>query len=165
MELRHWLIADFDQETAATRRLLERAPEQSFTWRPHPRSFSLGELATHLVQLPHWGSHILDYPAYDVASAASPRAALATVAEVLMTFDRHVAEARTRLSERSEAELIAPWALKRGKETMLSMPKLAAFRRFVLHHLIHHRGQLTVYLRELDVPLIALYGPTADEQM
>ncbi len=89
----------------------------------------------------------------------------ASRAEVLETFDRHVAEVRRALVAGSDAELAAPWTLKRGAHVVLSMPRIAALRRFLLHHVIHHRGQMTVYLRLRDVPVPPLYGPTADERM
>jgi uncharacterized damage-inducible protein DinB len=157
------LLAELDQELAVTRRLLERVPVASFDWRPHARAFSLGGLATHLAQLPHWGAQILERDGYDLDTATGPRPSQATVDEVLATFDRHAAELRRGLIARAEAELMTPWSLKRGKETLLSTPRISALRRFMLHHLIHHRGQLTVYLRMLDVPLLPIYGPTADE--
>jgi uncharacterized damage-inducible protein DinB len=163
MHAKSALLAELDQELAATRRLLERVPAASLEWRPHARSFSLGGLATHLAQLPHWGAQILDRDAYDLASATGQRRPNATLDEVLATFDQHVAELRRGLVGREEAELMTLWSLKRGKETLLSTPRISALRRFMLHHLIHHRGQLTVYLRMLDVPLLPIYGPTADE--
>jgi uncharacterized damage-inducible protein DinB len=157
------LLAELDQELAATRRLLERVPEASFDWRPHDRSFTLGGLATHLAQLPHWGAQILERDAYDLATATGHRDQMPTLAQVLATFDRHVTEVRRGLLAREDAALMTLWSLKRGKETLLSTPRISALRRFLLHHLIHHRGQLTIYLRMLDVPLLPLYGPTADE--
>jgi uncharacterized damage-inducible protein DinB len=157
------LLAELDQELAATRRLLERVPEASLAWRPHARSFSLGGLALHLAQLPHWGAQILDHDAYDLATATGHRDQPLSLAPVLETFDRHVTELRRALVSRDEAQLMTVWSLKRGAETLLSAPRISALRRFMLHHVIHHRGQLTVYLRMLDVPLVPMYGPTADE--
>jgi uncharacterized damage-inducible protein DinB len=158
-------IVEFDHEMAATRRVLERAPDDKFGWSPHERSFSLGGLASHLAQLPHWGRQILDAESYDLAGATGRSEPRATRAEVLETFDRHVGEVRRALAGGSDAELAAPWTLKRGSHIVLSMPRIAALRRFLLHHVIHHRGQMTVYLRLLEVPVPPLYGPTADERM
>lgn len=158
------LLAEFDQEMAATRRVLERVPEAAFAWKPHEKSCSLGGLATHLSQLPHWGRQILDQECYDLGSASGQTAETQTVADILETFDRHVAEVRRPLTERPEQELLQPWALTRGAQTILSMPKISALRRFLLHHVIHHRGQLTVYLRLQGVPIPPIYGPTADER-
>jgi uncharacterized damage-inducible protein DinB len=158
-------IVEFDHEMAATRRVLERVPDDVFDWRPHTRSFSLGALASHVAQLPHWGRQILDAESYDLAGASGQSPSNATRAEVLETFDRHVGEVRRALVMGSDAELAAPWTLKRGPHIVLSMPRIAALRRFLLHHVIHHRGQLTVYLRLREVPVPPLYGPTADERM
>lgn len=166
MSVRDSLLAEFDHEMALTRHLLERVPDAAFGWRPSEKSFTLGGLTTHLAQLPHWGTAILENEFYDLAQAGRTQTAEKTsIADVLETFDRHVAEVRRSLLENSDAELMAPWALKRGDHLVMSMPRLSALRRFLLHHLIHHRGQLTVYLRLQGVPLPPLYGPTADERM
>lgn len=165
MDSRDTLLADFDHEMAVTRRLITCLPEASLAWKPHERSFSLGELATHLATLPRWGARILSEPSYDLMSAKGLGAGLASVPDVLDAFDRSVSDVRRGLVERSTAELAETWALTRGHETLMTVPKGAAFRRFVLHHVIHHRGQLTVYLRLLNVPLPPIYGPTADEKL
>jgi uncharacterized damage-inducible protein DinB len=162
---REAFIVEFDHEMAATRRVLERAPDAAFGWAPHERSFSLGGLASHLAQLPHWGRQILDAESYDLAGATGRSEPRATVGEVLEMFDRHVGEVRRALTTGSDAELAATWTLKRGSHIVLSMPRIAALRRFLLHHVIHHRGQMTVYLRLLGVAVPPLYGPTADERM
>ena len=165
MGVRETLLPEFDQEMAATRQVLARVPESSFDWRPHERSHALGGLATHLAQIPHWGCAILTEDGHDLANAGAPATSLATTAAVLERFDQHVAEVRRALLEMAEAQLQTPWALTRGDHLILSMPKIAALRRFVLHHTIHHRGQLTMYLRLQGVPLPPLYGPSADESM
>jgi uncharacterized damage-inducible protein DinB len=159
------LLPEFDQEMAVTRLVLERLPEAAFGWRPHPKSYDLGSLASHLAQIPRWGMSILTRDVHDMESAGPRAAPLATVAEILERFDGHVREVRKRLVEMSDAELASIWTLRRGPHIVLTMPKIAAVRAFVLHHTIHHRGQLTVYLRQHDVPIPPLYGPTADEQM
>jgi uncharacterized damage-inducible protein DinB len=165
MSVANALLPDFDQEMAATRRVLERVPESAFDWRPHPKSYCLGELATHLAQIPRWGTSILTRDSHDLASAGPRAPALATAAAILERFDQHVKDVRVRLVEMADAELQAPWTLRRGHAVVLSLPRIAAMRSFVLHHTIHHRGQLTVYLRQHDVPVPPLYGPTADETM
>lgn len=158
------LLVEFDQEMACTRELLARLPEDAFAWKPHERSYSLGGLATHLAQLPHWGSQILEGDGYDMGASTDRTPEKRTRADVLETFDRHVADVRRGLTTRTDAELSAPWTLRRNGQTLLTMPRLTAIRRFLLHHVIHHRGQLTVYLRLRNVPLPPMYGPTADER-
>lgn len=164
--VRDWLLAEFDHEMALTRSVLARVPESAFDWAPHERSMALGGLATHLAVLPRWGSAILDHDGYDLATATGPKAPpKRTAAEVLATFDGYVAEVRRGLTERTDAELRAPWTLRQGNRTLMSMPRFAAMRTFLLSHTIHHRGQMTVYLRLQNVPLPPLYGPSADESM
>lgn len=161
--IREVLLAEFDHELAVTRRMLERCPP-TFGWTPHPRSFTLGGLATHLARLPHWGEWILNKDWYDLVLDSAPHApAYTSVAEVLTVFDRHVSTVRALLVSKSDGELSAPWALRRNGETLMTLPRLSAFKTFVVNHTIHHRGQLSVYLRLLDVSVPAIYGPSADE--
>jgi uncharacterized damage-inducible protein DinB len=145
--------------------VLERVPDEAFAWKPHAKSFSLGGLATHLAQLPHWGRQILDADCYDLSAATGRGPVQASRAEVLETFDRHVTAVRRALVEHAEVELFATWTLKRDGHTILSMPRISALRSFLIHHVIHHRGQMTVYLRLQGVPIPPIYGPTADELM
>jgi uncharacterized damage-inducible protein DinB len=166
MDERETLLADLDQELAVTRRLIARIPEASLAWRPHEKSFTLGGLATHLARLPHWGAQMVEDDAYDLASATSPQSPLpAALSEILALFDTHVAELRGHLVNRPAAALGQPWTLRKGTQTLLRVPRGSAVRRFCLQHLIHHRGQLTVYLRLLNVSLPPIYGPTADEAL
>jgi uncharacterized damage-inducible protein DinB len=123
---------------------------------------SLGGLVTHVANLAGWGEFTLGQPELDLATTP-PAALVTTRQELLATFDKNVAATRGALSGKSDAELMAPWALKREGKTMFSMPKATVWRSFVLNHLVHHRGQLSVYLRMQDVPLPSIYGPSADE--
>jgi uncharacterized damage-inducible protein DinB len=157
------LLPEFDHEMTTTRKLLERVPDDRLAWKPHPKSFSLGELATHLTELAMWGSATLQHSEVNIAEGGT-RVPAASRAELLATFDKNVAATRAELVGKTDAEFLAPWALKRGDQTIFSMPKAAVWRSFVLNHLIHHRGQLSVYLRIQDVPLPSMYGPSADEQ-
>lgn len=160
------LLPEFDQEMAVTRRLLERSPAASFEWAPHPKSFTLGALATHLTRIPRWGERILTQPDYDLSSAPStPPPAHTTPADVLTAFDSAVSAVRQLLTSLSDAELQAPWQLKRNGDVILTVPRVAAFKSYMINHSVHHRGQLSVYLRLLDVPVPAMYGPTADERL
>jgi uncharacterized damage-inducible protein DinB len=163
--MRDELLAEFDHEMAVTRTVIDRVPEAALDWRPHDKSYSLGELASHLADVPHWGVRILEQPVYDLASGAGRRPERRTRAEILETFDRHVAEVRQVLAGRADAELSAIWTLKRGADTLFTVPRSVAVRTFVIHHSIHHRGQMTVYLRLQDVPLPPIYGATADETL
>jgi uncharacterized damage-inducible protein DinB len=158
------LVADFDAEAALTMPLLRRVPEGALAWSPHARSFSLGALASHLAELPHWGAQILASTEYDLDAATGRHRARATMADVHDRFDRHLTELRQALRAITVTDAHAPWTLRRGARVLSTMTRIDAVRRFALHHLVHHRGQLTVYLRLLDVPLAPLYGPTADEQ-
>jgi uncharacterized damage-inducible protein DinB len=158
------LLADYDHEMGTTRRLLERVPDdpERLAWKPHPKSMSLGGLATHISNLPVWGDSILNAPFFDVASLPPNLQAKTARTEILSCFDENAKRTRGFL-DRTDAEYLDRWTLKRGGHEMFSLPKIAAFRTFVLHHIIHHRGQLSVYLRLNDIPLPAIYGPTADE--
>ena len=162
MGIKEGLIAEFDHEVASTRRLLERVPEDRLAWKPHVKSMSLGGLAQHVANLPSWGATILDQTMFDLADAPAHLAEPQSRAEVLQRFETSAASARKAL-DKTDAELMVPWTLKRGGQEMFTMPRIAAFRSFVMSHLIHHRGQLTVYMRINDVPLPSIYGPSADE--
>lgn len=158
------LLPEFDHEMAATRRVLERAPESHFGWRPHDKSWTIGGLATHLAHIPRWGVSILKRDGYDVVrDATHSPTEMTTAAEILAAFDQHVDDARSSLTTATDGELMLPWSFRRDGVVLMSVPRIQAFKRFALNHVVHHRGQLTVYLRLQDVPLPPLYGPTADE--
>jgi uncharacterized damage-inducible protein DinB len=159
------LAADLDAEIRLTRGILTRVPAASLGWAPHPKSFTLGGLTTHLANLPHWGTRILTADGYDLATATGRHPALTSREDILGTFDRHVDEVAHALMTQPLGALQSEWVLRRGAAVVLALSRADALRRFLLHHLIHHRGQLTVYLRLLDVPLPPLYGPTADEPL
>jgi len=164
MAIKDGLLAEFDHEMGTTRKLLERVPDEKLSWKPHDRSMSMGGLATHLANLPHWGGTILNEPFFDLAAAPPNLPEKTSRADILKAFDETAKQTRAWL-DKSDPELLAPWALKRGGQEMFSMPRVAAFRSFVLYHTVHHRGQLSVYLRLNNVPVPAIYGPSADEGM
>jgi uncharacterized damage-inducible protein DinB len=159
------LLPEFDHEMATTRRLLDRVPEDKFSWKPHDKSMSLGQLAGHLANLPSWCSATLDVTVLDLDTIedARPKAPTSRAA-LLEEFDKKVAAARTKLTEATDPAFMAPWTLKKGDQVFFTMPRISAIRGFVMNHSIHHRGQLSVYLRLNDVPVPPMYGPTADEQ-
>jgi uncharacterized damage-inducible protein DinB len=156
------ILAEFDHEVATTRKLLERVPEDRLAWKPHERSMSFGGLAQHVANLPTWTDTILDGTSFDLSAAPPNLPEPQSRAEILTRFERSAAAAR-RLLDRTDAEYAALWTLRRNGQEMFTLPRLAAYRAFVMNHLIHHRGQLSVYLRLNDVPVPSIYGPTADE--
>ena len=165
MGIKDALVPEYDHEMATTRRLLERLPEAELAWKPHEKSMSLGHLASHLANLPFWCSEVLESQHYDLATAPDQRPQQAASRDaILREFDAKVAAARASLIARTDAELLQPWTLRRGSHEIFTMPRISAIRSFVMNHSIHHRGQLSVYLRLKGVPLPAMYGPTADEQ-
>jgi uncharacterized damage-inducible protein DinB len=162
MTIVEMLLPEFDREMSVVRTVLARVPDDKLDWKPHVKSFSLGELATHVANLPQWGAMSIAQSELDLAG--TPRTtALPSRAAMLDTFDANVTAARAALAGKTDAELLAPWTLKRNGKTVFSMPKTAVFRAWTLNHLIHHRAQLCVYLRLLDQPVPSVYGPSADE--
>jgi uncharacterized damage-inducible protein DinB len=161
MATREALLAEYDHEMAATRRLLICVPDDRLAWTPHERSRTLGALALHIARIPGWAAHIVDAARFDLDEMPMPHVEPVSRTQVLQLFDENTRSTRRAL-DRSDAELNAPWSLERGGQAMFSMPRAAAVRTFVLGHVVHHRGQLTVYLRLNDIPVPAIYGPTAD---
>ncbi|MCC6784535.1 MAG: DinB family protein [Planctomycetes bacterium] len=160
------LLAELDYELSNTRKTLIRIPAEQLDWLPHPRSMSFRGLATHLVNLLEWGAITLTKDVFDLAppGVAAPRAtAIASATEALELFDRRAVALRDALAAATDASLAAPWTLLAGGRPVFTMPRGVVFRRMVMYHSAHHRGQLTVYLRLMEAPLPALYGPSADE--
>jgi uncharacterized damage-inducible protein DinB len=165
MSIADVLVPEYDMEMEATRNLLERVPEADGRWRPHPKSYTLGDLAVHITRLPLWGRYVFAQTELDLGlpeNASIARAEFSTTADLLERFDRHVAEGRGALAKAADADMGAIWTLKNAGAVIFALPKAVVYRSFVMSHLIHHRGQLSVYLRLRDVPLPSLYGPTAD---
>jgi uncharacterized damage-inducible protein DinB len=167
MTMVEFLVGEFDHEQVSTRKLLERVPEAHVAWAPHPKSKSLGELANHIAGLPVWVGRALQKSEYDLMAPGAPTPGIRpweSRAALLEKFDRNVADARAIMLATSDAQMMESWSLKRAGEVVFTLPRVAVVRSMVLNHTIHHRGQLTVYLRLKDVPLPGIYGPTADEQ-
>ncbi|MCC6931451.1 MAG: DinB family protein [Gemmatimonadaceae bacterium] len=166
MSIAQSILPEFDHEMATTRKLLERAPEAQFGWKPHEKSMSLGQLANHLAALPFWGVVTMKEVELDMNPPGgegykTPR--LATVAEILAAFDDNVGKARAAIASSGDADFMVAWSLKNAGHTIFTMPRIAVLRTFVINHEIHHRGQFSVYLRLHNVPVPSIYGPTADE--
>jgi uncharacterized damage-inducible protein DinB len=155
------LIAELDQEAQATRRVLERVPEMKLSWRPHPKSYSLGQLALHVADLPGAIAHVLSGDSFEAPKFQQQEAR--TAAELLTALDRSLAAARQFLSELTPERADGIWRLMLGGREILAAPRIAMVRSLMLNHWYHHRGSLIVYLRLLDVPVPAVYGPSADE--
>jgi len=159
-------LPEFDHEMATTRRVLARVPDAQAGWRPHPKSTPLGTLAQHVTNLVGFGALIVQTHERDVAPTGGPAytpVPFTTTADMLAAFDANVASARAAIAGADDAALMESWTLRRGAQVFFSLPRAAALRSYLLSHTIHHRGQLSVYLRLLDVPVPSIYGPTADE--
>ena len=158
-----WL-AIYDEEMPLTRKCLERVPDDKWEWRPHPKSPTLGWLANFCAQLLTWTRMTLEKDGITFGDPSTARPAeLKTRAEVLALFDKNVADSRAALAAVTDEQFGKTWTIRQGDQILVSRPREEVLRRWVLHHAIHHRAQLGVYLRLLDVPVPAIYGPTADE--
>jgi len=157
------LAAEMQQEAKTTRRLLERVPEGSFGWKPHERSMSLGRLAAHVAELPELIIPALRQDELDFGSGDFKPFEPQTNAELLEKFDRNISAAVEALQQQPDERMGDNWKLRSGDHVLFEMPRALVVRFVGLNHVIHHRGQLSVYLRLLDVPLPSIYGPSADE--
>ena len=168
MSISELLLAEFEEEAAATQALLDRVPEDHMDWKPHEKSMNLSRLATHVAEVAQWtrsivGADELDFMSPEMQSW-SPRE-MQTVAEIQGELDAAEAVLKEIVASTEDDRWMTAWTMKMGDQVLMSAPKYYVFRRQVLNHLVHHRAQLGVYLRLLDVPLPATYGPTADEDM
>jgi uncharacterized damage-inducible protein DinB len=164
MTIAEMLLPEFDQEMATTRRVLERVPDDKLAWKPHAKSFSMGDLASHVANMIKWAEDTMDKTEFDIATVTPEEMNKAAKSreELLSWFDANSAAARKAL-EKSDADYGVPWSLKRGPAVMFTMPRYTCIRSFVLNHVIHHRAQLSVYLRLNNIPVPSMYGPSADE--
>jgi len=166
MSIAESLLPEFDREMGLTRRILDRVPDGQFDWKPHDKSMTLGRLAEHLAELPGWARVSILENGIDMASGRPPGyVSPETRTAVLAMFDKNVADARAALTGRTDAEMMAPWTLKAQGKEVFTMPKAVVMRGFVMNHMVHHRGQMSVYLRLQNVPVPSIYGPSADEAM
>ncbi len=160
MTIAELFLKEFDGEMETTRRVLERVPSERLEWRPHPKSMTLKDLAGHVAELARWGVRI-DEGSFEVRTRRYPD--YESVDQLLARFDENVALSRASIARKSDEDLRERFAVTHAGTTRFQMPKASILRRVFMNHLIHHRGQLSVYLRLNDVPLPGIYGPSADE--
>jgi uncharacterized damage-inducible protein DinB len=165
MSIAQALLPEFDAEMATTRRCLERVPENRLDYKPDPKSMSLGRLAGHVAEMPSWGSVTVNSDALDFAKGEFTPMDMTSRAQILAAFDKIVADSRAALASATDERLMGPWSLKNGETTLMTMPRIGVIRTFVMNHTIHHRGQLSVYLRSVGALVPSIYGPSADEGM
>ena len=161
MSISDTLLHEFDQEMATTRRLLERVPSDKNAWKPHPKSFSIGHLAQLLSWMPGWVARTVRETEINLSGEAGY--SLEKTEKLLEVFDKNVRDALAAIEAAKDSDYSVPWSLKMGSQVFMTLPRGTAVRQHI-NHLVHHRGQLSVYLRLLDVPLPSIYGPTADER-
>ncbi len=167
MPISELLLPEFDQEMASTRKVLDRCPDDKFGWKPHEKSFAMGSLGTHIASMTGWLADTMTKDTYDIAPVGQEpykEAPAKTRAELLSRFDEGVAAARKTMEGVSDEHWMKTWSLLSGGQALFTMPRYTAVRSFILNHIIHHRAQLSVYLRLNDIPVPAIYGPSADEQ-
>ena len=164
MTIAELLMPEVEQEMATTRRVLERVPDDKLAWKPHARSWSMGDLASHIVNMIKWTDVTMNQTEFDLGSVPPEQLnqAAKSRAELLAWFDANAAAARQALG-RSDADYVVPWTLKQGDQVFFTMPRYTCVRSFFLNHIVHHRAQLSVYLRLNDIPVPPMYGPSADE--
>jgi uncharacterized damage-inducible protein DinB len=161
MTISNALVAELTQEAATTRRVLERVPEDKLTWAPHRKSMTLGQLALHIASLTGGVAEFLSSSPQEVPTFDRPEAK--SRAEIMAALEESVANAKAKLDSWSDDDLMAEWKMMRGQDTLIATPRIGMVRSVMLNHWYHHRGELLVYLRLLDVPVPSVYGPSADE--
>jgi uncharacterized damage-inducible protein DinB len=158
------LLAEFTHETTTARKHLERLPVHQFEWRPHPKSFTAGQLASHIVDCVRWVEPIFAADELDMDTMGYKPFNAKTMETLLDAFDGDVAKARQAMEKAADTDATQPWRLRMRGTVWFEKPREAVFRDMTLSHLVHHRGQFSVYLRLLDVPVPGSYGPTADDK-
>lgn len=161
MKLADTILSELDEEAKTTRRVLERVPEDKLSWKPHRKAFSLGQLALHIASVPGGVAAAVGPDSFEVPGFTQPEAG--SRKEILDTFAKSMESARDTLKNMDDARLNASWSLTKNGKVLVEMPRIAFLRSILLNHHYHHRGQLSVYLRILDVPVPSIYGPSADE--
>jgi uncharacterized damage-inducible protein DinB len=162
--LKDLVLGDIEHELKSTRKILERVPEEKLTWKPHDKSMTLGGLATHVANLPFWGDGIASQDEIDLATLPPPMQPVKNREELLRLFDERVANMQNALAGLNDETLGHTWTLRRGDYVISQSPKAVALRQWCFSHIVHHRGQLSVYLRLAGTPVPGMYGPSADER-
>lgn len=162
MSISEAMIAELNHEAGNTRKMLEVVPGDKFGWQPHEKSMTLGRLTGHIAEIPGWAPMMAGKDELDLAASDFSPVKPETVEELLAYQDQTVTAFNQALDGHDDATLMKPWTMKSGEQVFFTMPCAVAMRGFILNHIVHHRGQLSVYLRELDVALPSVYGPTAD---
>jgi len=155
------ILMEIEQESKVTQRVLDRVPEDKLTWKPHPRSSSLGQLAMHIAVGQGRLAEILSKDTHEIGNISQPQPG--SRKEILEAFSQNTAAALETLKKLSDSQLMAIWTLTKGGKVLLSAPRVGVIRSILMNHFYHHRGQLSVYLRMLEVPVPSIYGPSADE--
>jgi uncharacterized damage-inducible protein DinB len=165
MSIAKSILPELEHEMTSTRKVLDRVPDGRYDWKPHAKSMTLGRLASHLAELPGWGTYIMQVSELDIAPPGEKPAGanFGSKAEILALFDKNIAEAKAAIAAGSDADFMVPWTLKKAGNTIFTLPRVAVLRNMVLNHNVHHRAQLGVYFRLLEVAVPAIYGPSADE--
>jgi uncharacterized damage-inducible protein DinB len=165
MTITELLLPEVDQELATTRRVLERVSDAALGWKPHDKSWSMGDLASHIVNMIKWTDVTMNMTEFDVATVPPEQMnpSAASRAQLLEWFDVNAAAARAAL-QKSDADYLVPWSLKHNGRVIFTMPRYTCIRSYFLNHVVHHRAQLSVYLRLNNIPVPAMYGPSADEE-
>jgi uncharacterized damage-inducible protein DinB len=162
MPISEMILPEFDEEMKNTRKMLERVPDDKFDYKPHEKSMALGRLASHVAELPGWAAHTMQSELLEMEPGQKPYLAESNK-QLLADFDKNVAEGRKWIAGASDADFQKIWTFKYGGQTILSMPRVAVLRSVVMNHMIHHRAQLSVYLRLNEIEVPGMYGPSADE--
>ncbi|MGI8992569.1 MAG: DinB family protein [Bryobacteraceae bacterium] len=162
MNISEMLLPEFDEEMKNTRKMLERVPEDKFDYKPHEKSMTMDRLASHVAELPVWAKHTFEMDVLDMQPGQQPYLAKSKK-ELLEHFDKQVAEARRLIADATDQKLNEIWTFKYAGKTVIEMPRAAVLRSMVMNHMIHHRAQMSVYLRLVDVEVPGMYGPSADE--
>jgi len=165
MSINASFIGELKHESGNTRKLLERVPLDNPSWLPHEKSMSLGRLATHIAELPVWITRILNADEFDFAAHTFKSHVAANQQELMQIFNDNLHAAIESLQQATDEDFAKTWTMRRGDVVVAQIPKKIAIRSMTLSHIIHHRGQLSVYLRLLNVPVPGLYGPSADERL